>query len=173
MLVKFILFFLWYQFYNFACGIALALWYWRKEGRITERNEFLLLLVWPFVGLGNWIHARRLRSGKRSASRAAMVLKRMGVLNIGWVLVLLWMAMQNIPGLVEWSARMQEAPPDPATPPMADMIAGLLLFVLVTAGYVVMLLVLFVLAMLAFVIAPLVAGWIVGRFGGKPIARGS
>ena len=172
MLMKLLLPVLWYRIHNLACGIALALYYLRKEGRIVDRGEFLLLLIWPFVGLGNWIQARRLRMGRRSPSRAAMILKRMGLFNIGWVLVLLWITTHNIPGLVEWSARIQEAPVDPGTPPMAEMIAGLLLLILVTVGYVAMLLILFVLAVLAIVLAPLVAGWIVWRFAGRAAPDG-
>ncbi len=162
MLAKLLLPLLWYQFYNIACGVPLAIWYWRKEKCLVARGEFILLLLWPCIGLGNWIHEQRTRLGEPSPSRAAIILKRMGLLNIGWVLVLLWVTMHHLPGVAEWAARIQEAPTDPATPPMAEMIAVLILFLLITGGYIILLLVFFILAMLVFVVGPWLAGLLVG-----------
>ncbi len=54
-------FLLFYLVYNLLAGFCLAIYYLIKERGIPGAKEFLLLLAFPAIGLGNWIYNRELR----------------------------------------------------------------------------------------------------------------
>ena len=53
-----------YVLYNLLAGMMLAIAYYRTEGRVADRREFLWLLLFPAVGLGKWRYRQKVRSSE-------------------------------------------------------------------------------------------------------------
>lgn len=119
-----------YLAFNLACGPLCAALYLLREHGLTNRREFLLMAVLPFIGLGVWAHGRKGRIAGMAKPLAYYVLSRMSLLNLLFVaLVAAWL-IWGVTDAVQYAmTEVASSESDPDTAPMADMIAGLMMMI--------------------------------------------